>query len=64
MYLSPIRATCPAHLSLLDFITRMIFGEELLRGVSWFKTEVSGLLIDPIFKDQAVQEMTRDFTFP
>jgi hypothetical protein len=24
----PIHATCPAHLSLLDLITRMIFGEE------------------------------------
>jgi hypothetical protein len=26
--LSPIRATCPAHLSLLDLITRMIFSED------------------------------------
>jgi hypothetical protein len=26
--LSPIRATCPAHPSLLDFLTQMIFGEE------------------------------------
>ena len=26
--LSPIRATCPAHLSRLDVIIRMIFGEE------------------------------------
>ena len=25
---SPIRATCPAHLMLLDFITRTILGEE------------------------------------
>ena len=25
---SPIRATCPAHLILLDFITRTIFSEE------------------------------------
>jgi hypothetical protein len=26
--LSPIRSTCPAHLILLDFITRKILGEE------------------------------------
>jgi hypothetical protein len=26
--LSPIRATCPAYLSLLDLITRMMFGKE------------------------------------
>ena len=26
--LSPVCATCPAHLSLLDLITRMVFGEE------------------------------------
>ena len=28
--LSPIRATCPAHLILLDFITRTILGEEYI----------------------------------
>ena len=27
---SPIRATCPAHLILLDFITRTILGEEYI----------------------------------
>jgi hypothetical protein len=28
----------------------------LLLGVRWFKNDVSGLTIGPIFKDQAVQE--------
>jgi hypothetical protein len=39
----PIRATCPAHLILLDFITRTIVGEQcgslspsLLRSVTYF----------------------------
>jgi hypothetical protein len=28
----------------------------LLRGVRWFKTDVLGLPISPIYKDQTVQE--------
>jgi len=32
---SPIRATCPAHLILLDFITRTILGEEYKSFSSW-----------------------------
>jgi hypothetical protein len=39
--LSPIRATCPAYLSLLDLITRIIFGEEysMLKTVLIFLTQ-------------------------
>jgi hypothetical protein len=36
-------------------ITR-ISSSALLRGVRWFKTDVSGLPIYPIFKGQAIQE--------
>jgi hypothetical protein len=28
----------------------------MLRSIDWFRTSVSGLCIDPTFKDQAVQE--------
>ena len=35
---SPIRATCPAHLILLDFITRTILGEEHLIHTTNTKT--------------------------
>ena len=37
---SPIRATCPAHLILLDFITRTILGEE-------YRSLSSSLIIIP-----------------
>ena len=33
--LSPLRATCPTHLILLDFITRTILGEEYISLGSW-----------------------------
>ena len=34
---SPVRATCPAHLILLDFITRKILGEEYRSSFTWKK---------------------------
>jgi hypothetical protein len=36
--LSPIRATCPAHLLLLNFITRIIFGEECRSLTFWHRS--------------------------
>ena len=40
---SPIRATCPAHLILLDFITRTILGEEYIS----FSSSLCSLLHSP-----------------
>ena len=41
---SPIRATCPAHLILLDFITRTILGEEYRP----FSSSLCSLLHSPV----------------
>ena len=41
---SPIRATCPAHLILLDFITRTVLGEEYRP----FSSSLCNLLHSPI----------------
>ena len=42
----PIRATCPAHLILLDFITRIILGEEY-RSFSLLHSPVTSSLLSP-----------------
>jgi hypothetical protein len=49
--LSPVRATCPAHLIYLDFMTRTIFGEEYrsLRSslCSFLNSFVTSFLLGP-----------------
>ena len=45
---SPIRATCPAHLILLDFITRTILGE----GYKSFSCSLCNLLHSPVTSSQ------------
>ena len=42
-FLSPIRATCPVNMSLLDLITRIIFGEEY----KWSSSPLCSLLHSP-----------------
>ena len=41
---SPLRATCPAHLTLLDFITRTILGEQYRS----FSSSLCNLLHSPV----------------
>ena len=48
---SPIRATCPAHLILLDFITRTILGEEYRS----FSSSLCRLLHSPLPRPSQVQ---------
>ena len=51
--LSPTRATCPAHLILLDFITRTILGEEYRLFCSslcnFLHSPVTSSVLGPIF---------------
>ena len=53
---SPIRATCPAHLILLDFITRTILGEEYKSFISslcnLLHSPVTSSLLGPKYSPQ------------
>jgi hypothetical protein len=51
--LSPIRATCPTHFSLLDLITRRIFGEKY-RAFSSFLCSLLHYFVTSSLLDQTI----------
>ena len=54
---SPIRATCPAHLILLDFITRTILGEKYKS----FSSSLCNLLHSPVTSSHFITNMSSFF---
>ena len=57
---SPIRATCPAHLILLDFITRTILGEEYKS----FSSSICSLLHSPVISSLLGPNILLNTMFP
>jgi hypothetical protein len=57
-FLSPVRATCPAHLIILDFITRTILGEDYrslsFSLCSFLHSPVTSYLVGPTSYSQTL----------